>query len=172
MDSQQHNEKTLTTPMVIGLGIGALVIIGVLVFLLQQGILGTSQQEEEVISEEQMENEQKVDISDLLVEDLIEGDGQAVVPGDVVVVHYTGTFEDGIKFDSSYDRGEPAQFQIGVGQVIQGWDIGLEGMKIGGKRKLTIPSHLAYGEAGRPGIPPNSTLIFEIELLQIVDLKG
>jgi len=172
MDSQQHNEKTLTTPMVIGLGIGALVIIGVLVFLLQQGIIGTNQQEEEVINEEQMENEQEVDTSNLLIEDLVEGDGQAVVPGDVVVVHYTGTFEDGSKFDSSYDHGAPAQFQIGVGQVIEGWDIGLEGMKIGGKRKLTIPSHLAYGKEGRPGIPPNSTLIFEIELLQIVDIKG
>lgn len=106
---------------------------------------------------------------ELIIEDIEEGTGQDVVEsGDDIVIHYRGTLQDGTVFDSSYDRGEPFQTQIGVGQVIQGWDEGVIGMKAGGKRKLTIPPHMAYGEQGVGSIPPNSTLIFEVELVEIL----
>src|SRR5687767_10463762 len=95
------------------------------------------------------------------------GNGAAVKVGDRVDVHYTGTFKDGKKFDSSKDRGEPFTVPVGAGQVIKGWDEGLVGMKVGGTRKLIIPYQLAYGEAGRPPvIPAKSELHFEIELLK------
>lgn len=98
-----------------------------------------------------------------------EGSGEEVKNGDLVTVDYVGTLLDRTKFDSSIDRGEPFSFKIGEGRVIQGWEIGIMGMKVGEKRKLTIPPALAYGEIGTPGgpIPPNATLIFEVELLKI-----
>jgi len=102
------------------------------------------------------------------IEILKEGTGAVAKNGDTVSVHYTGILENGTKFDSSVDRGIPFEFTLGAGQVIKGWDIGVEGMKIGEKRKLTIPSNLAYGPNGAGGvIPPNASLIFEIELLSI-----
>src|SRR5258708_4609371 len=101
------------------------------------------------------------------VEDLKVGEGKEVFGGDHILIHYLGTLEDGTKFDSSYDRGEPFKTRIGVGQVIEGWDMGVVGMKVGGKRKLIIPSQLAYGDQEIGTIPANSTLIFEVELLNI-----
>lgn len=108
------------------------------------------------------------DIKELKIEDLVTGTGVAVKSGDTITMHYSGSLLDGTKFDNSYDRGKPFETQIGVGRVIKGWDEGVIGMKVGGKRRLTIPSELAYGQRGIPGaIPPNSPLIFELELISI-----
>lgn len=102
----------------------------------------------------------------IIVEDLKIGDGKEATPGCTVTCHYTGTFKDGTKFDSSVDRGEPATF--GLEQVVEGWTLGIPGMKVGGIRKLTIPYQLAYGRGGRGGaIPPKSDLIFSIELKDV-----
>ncbi len=106
--------------------------------------------------------------SGLQYEDLTEGTGQEAKKGDTVQVHYTGWLTDGTPFDSSHDRGTPFSFPLGAGRVIAGWDEGVAGMKIGGKRKLLIPSKLGYGARGAAGaIPPNADLVFEVELLRI-----
>jgi FKBP-type peptidyl-prolyl cis-trans isomerase len=111
--------------------------------------------------------EQDEDFKELSVEILEEGSGKEAKAGDRLSVHYTGTLRDGTQFDSSYDRGEPYTFVLGIGEVINGWDQGVIGMKIGEKRKLEIPSSLGYGSNGSGIIPPNAGLIFEIELLTI-----
>ena len=104
--------------------------------------------------------------SGLKYDDTVIGDGATAVKGQTVSVHYTGWLTDGEKFDSSKDRNDPFQFQLGAGRVIRGWDEGVQGMKVGGKRKLTIPPGLGYGARGAGGvIPPNATLVFEVELL-------
>jgi len=105
-------------------------------------------------------------MSDLAVEVLKEGEGDVAQAGQNVSVHYTGWLTDGTKFDSSVDRGKPFQFPLGAGRVIKGWEKGVEGMKIGEKRKLTVPPEMGYGARGAGNvIPPNATLIFEVELL-------
>jgi len=103
----------------------------------------------------------------LIIETLKQGSGEEIKNNDTATVHYTGTLQNGTKFDSSLDRGAPFSFTLGVGQVIKGWDLGVLGMKIGEKRKLIIPSELGYGEVGIGPIPGNATLIFEVELLSI-----
>jgi peptidylprolyl isomerase len=103
----------------------------------------------------------------LVVEDLVVGTGATAASGDTVTVHYLGTFTNGTKFDSSYDRGTPYSFLLGAGRVIAGFDQGVTGMKVGGKRRLTIPPSLAYGNSPPQGIPANATLVFEVDLLSI-----
>ena len=114
------------------------------------------------------ESESVTTPSGLQYVDLVKGDGREAHVGETAVVHYTGWLENGTKFDSSVDRGTPFSFQLGAGRVIKGWDEGVVGMKIGTKRKLTIPSHLGYGpRGGGKIIPPDATLIFEVELLDL-----
>ena len=104
--------------------------------------------------------------SGLIIEEIVTGDGAEAAAGQEVTVHYTGWLTNGTKFDSSKDRDDPFVFPLGGGRVIRGWDEGVQGMKIGGKRKLTIPPDLGYGARGAGGvIPPNATLVFEVELL-------
>ncbi len=104
----------------------------------------------------------------LQVEELVVGSGLAATAGKQVKVHYTGWLTDGSKFDSSRDRGQPFAFRLGAGMVIRGWDEGVAGMQVGGKRRLTVPPEMAYGKRGFPGaIPPDATLVFEVELLGV-----
>ena len=106
--------------------------------------------------------------SGLIIEELTVGTGAEAAAGQYVSVHYTGWLTDGTKFDSSKDRGDPFEFPLGAGHVIRGWDEGVQGMKVGGSRKLTIPAALGYGARGAGGvIPPNATLLFEVELLGV-----
>jgi FKBP-type peptidyl-prolyl cis-trans isomerase len=103
----------------------------------------------------------------LQIEDITVGTGDTARNGDALTVHYVGAFLDGRVFDSSLTRGQPYTFRLGAGQVIAGWDQGILGMRVGGKRRLTIPSSLAYGASGRPPIPPNTPLQFEVDLLAL-----
>ncbi len=149
------------------------IVVGLLVliiwyFLLTSGGSENLQKEKEDTTQQTMDTNTATDSAQLKIEDIKVGEGKEVTAGDTVVMHYSGTLTDGTKFDSSYDRGEPFETRIGVGSVIQGWDMGVPGMKVGGKRKLTIPPQLGYGESGAgAAIPPNATLIFEVELLEI-----
>ena len=107
--------------------------------------------------------------SELTITDVEIGEGKEAVKGALITAHYTGFLQDGTKFDSSHDKGRPFQCVIGTGRVIKGWDIGMMGMKVGGKRKLFVPAHLAYGEREIGAlIKPNSDLNFEIELLEVL----
>jgi peptidylprolyl isomerase len=106
-------------------------------------------------------------VKSMIIDDIKVGEGEAVVAGDTVSVHYVGTLQDGTEFDNSKKRGEPFQFTVGAGQVIKGWEEGLVGMKVGGQRVLVIPSEMAYGERGIGPIPPNATLVFSIELVEV-----
>ena len=124
---------------------------------------------EEATEESGEEGEEQATASGLKYVETKVGDGPSPEAGKKVTVHYTGRLEDGTKFDSSVDRGQPFTFVIGVSQVIKGWDEGVMTMKVGGKRKLIIPPDLGYGEIGTPDgtIPPNATLIFDVELLEV-----
>ena len=107
------------------------------------------------------------DVTELKIEDVLVGKGAEAKNGDTVSVDYTGWLADGTKFDSSLDRGKPYDFVLGAGEVVEGWDKGIAGMKVGGKRKLIIPPAMGYGAEGREIIPPNATLVFDVELMAI-----
>jgi len=141
------------TKAVVLLVIAAIAVAAVLFIVLRSGGRGGSSTSGEVTTP-----------SGLKYIDEVVGTGESPKQGQNVTVHYTGTREDGTKFDSSVERGQPYTFRIGTGVVIKGWDEGIMTMKVGGKRRLIVPGKLAY-PAGRPGIPPNATLIFEVELL-------
>lgn len=118
--------------------------------------------------EDSKENKMTQDVTELKIDDTQVGSGDEAKAGQTVSVHYTGRLTDGTKFDSSLDRNQPFQFKLGAGQVIKGWDQGVAGMKVGGKRTLTIPAHLGYGSRGAGAvIPPNATLVFDVELLSV-----
>jgi len=149
----------------VSFSLAAVFIFGVVLF----GLFGWGQNDSKNDTIDLNLEDMAVSSGELIIEDIEEGTGSAVIEsGDDIVIHYTGTLTDGTVFDSSYDRGEPFQTQIGVGAVIQGWDEGVLGMKVGGRRKLTIPPDMAYGGQGVGSIPPNSTLIFEVELIEIL----
>ncbi len=136
----------------------AIAVIIVFVFVGGMGIFNNLTTSEEM---------QTSSTNKLIIKDVVVGAGKEAVNGSMVSVHYTGVFENGTKFDSSRDRGEPFTFKLGAGQVIQGWDQGVLGMKVGGKRNLVIPSDLAYGPNDYGPIPGGSTLMFEVELLDV-----
>lgn len=165
-------------PIIIFIGIG-LIILAILIAIivntsnnpatktLDSATSASDQDSGKINSTTQSEN-MATTSAQLKIEDLKLGEGKEVKTGDNITIHYKGTLENGQKFDSSYDRGQPFQTKIGVGQVIKGWDQGVVGMKVGGKRRLIIPPDLGYGPMGYPPvIPPNATLIFEVELVDI-----
>jgi FKBP-type peptidyl-prolyl cis-trans isomerase len=129
---------------------------------------GSAEETESSTGSEDCPTEPTTTDSGLQIKEVECGDGEAAEKGDTLEVHYDGRLEDGTKFDASRDHGSTFEFQVGAGQVIQGWDEGLIGMKIGGTRELTIPPELGYGAAGAPpAIPPDSTLVFVVELVDI-----
>ena len=147
------NKKTMVAVFV------AVILVGVLIGGgLVSGLFNSNETEDTTMQAQDAQ---------LQIEDKIVGTGDVAVSGKQVTVHYTGVFTDGTKFDSSVDRGVPFTFTLGAGMVIKGWDLGVEGMKVGGKRILVIPPQLGYGENDYQSIPGNSTLIFQIELLGV-----
>lgn len=159
--SSKKNSKQLTRAVVYVI-IAAIAVAAVL-FIVLRG--GSSTPSPSSVGEVTGPGGEVTTPSGLKYLDEVVGSGASPRQGQNVTVHYTGTLENGTKFDSSVDRGQPYTFRIGTRVVIQGWDEGIMTMKVGGKRRLTIPANLAYGAAGRPGIPPNATLLFEVELL-------
>ena len=150
-----------TSKLIIYIVIAALAI-GTLVYLLSI-LIGRSESPDVSVPQ----GTEATSASGLKYVDEVAGTGESPKPGQMVTVHYTGTLEDGTKFDSSRDRNEPYTFRIGSGTVIRGWDEGIMTMKVGGRRKLIIPPELGYGARGRGTIPPNATLYFDIELLGV-----
>lgn len=159
-----------TKSLAIIVGVLGLFALALIFFLFNPiGFSGTSTQTVSTPSPSSLEDTRSSSPSgQLKIEDIQVGTGIEATKGSLVTVHYTGTLENGTKFDSSVDRGEPFTTPIGEGRVIKGWDEGIPGMKVGGKRRLTIPSEMGYGTRGSPPtIPPNATLIFDVELLEI-----
>lgn len=146
--------------------------IAIVILLIYGGIWYNGRLDEKAAAEAAAEQamvrqEQEKIMASIIREDVVVGTGVEAKNGDTLVVHYVGTLPDGTKFDSSYDRGQPFEFALGAGRVIKGWDLGLLGMRVGGKRNLTIPPELGYGANSVGKIPANATLKFEVELLEI-----
>ena len=155
----------MTQRLIIFLVVGALLVYGGLQYNKSLDKEADKNRDTEIAI---MSEELQKKIDSLKIEDLKVGDGVEAVAGKTVSVNYRGTLENGTEFDSSFKRNQPFGFILGQGAVIQGWDLGVSGMKVGGKRRLTIPSDLAYGDGGVPGaIPGGATLIFEVELLGV-----
>ncbi len=151
--------------------IAVAVAIVVVVVILSIGILNTisrntAQNTNKAVETKKTNMEQALDAG-LIIKDVVVGEGEEAVDGMKVTTNYVGKLDDGTVFDSSIRRGVPFSFTLGVGQVIKGWDLGIKGMKVGGKRELTIPADLAYGNRAIGAIPANSTLHFEVELLGV-----
>ena len=144
-----------------------IIVVVVLVVVFLGVYLASNSRQNVAPADNQVKNENQFEIQGMKVEILTKGAGVQVKNDDNATVHYVGTLPDGTKFDSSVDRNAPFTFMVGKGRVIKGWDLGVAGMRVGEKRKLTIPSELAYGETGFLMIPAKATLIFEIELLKI-----
>jgi len=168
-------QKIISTLIIVAVIAGGLYLLSN--FFQKDEIEGVDFNETEVQNQEENNSNNSMDnnqsgirkVTKLATEIIKEGEGEEAKNGDKVTVHYTGVLEDGTKFDSSLDRGQPFAFNLGAGQVIRGWELGVVGMKIGEVRMLYIPSEFGYGEAGTPGgpIPPNANLIFQVELLGI-----
>jgi FKBP-type peptidyl-prolyl cis-trans isomerase len=174
-DEVQTGQKTENKYISVVIFLGVLLIIGTIIIFSgkeeKTQVLQTPTPTATIIptgvKPEGQENMQQGNVTNLEITDLVEGAGDVAVLGKKITVNYKGTLTDGTKFDSSYDRGIPFSFTLGAGEVIQGWDQGFAGMKVGGKRKLVIPPSFGYGSADMGVIPPNSTLIFEVELLKV-----
>ncbi len=169
MSAKEKTRRVIIITIVIAFVVSSIGFSGLVIWELSKDSSNSSQTATSDIQkqlEEQMKQQNqggKVESTDIQV-----GTGAEATEGKTVTVHYTGTLTDGKKFDSSLDRGQPFSFQLGANEVIKGWDQGVTGMKVGGKRKLVIPPELAYGEASPSAdIPANSTLVFEIELLDV-----
>jgi FKBP-type peptidyl-prolyl cis-trans isomerase len=149
--------------------IAAIVVVSMLALFGAAGCQPTAPQPEQpaVMQDPVPQDPADNGAGDLQIEDVVEGDGDEAQVGDTVRVHYTGRLMDGTEFDSSRERDEPFEFVLGRGMVIPGWDEGVQGMKEGGQRRLVIPPDMAYGEQGIGPIPPNSTLEFDVELLEV-----
>ncbi len=158
MEGMNKNEK-------IAVAVGLVLVAVVLLFGIRQVTVDVPSPAGDLSTVNTTQNE------GLQITDTVVGDGAEATPGKLVTVHYTGTLTDGTVFDSSVSRGTPFQFVLGAGQVIRGWEIGVEGMKVGGTRELVIPAALAYGDRAIGAIPANSTLNFEVELLDVSDLQ-
>ncbi len=155
----------------IAVAVGVVVVVlFIMLGFFSQGDVPTAAEESAQLAGPQLildELQKTGGVADLRVVDITEGEGESAKAGDVLVVHYVGVLPDGTMFDSSVERGQPFTFQLGVSSVIQGWQQGLVGMKAGGRRLLAIPSSLGYGETGQGTIPPNATLLFDVQLLEI-----
>jgi len=158
--AQRQNRRNVQRTILIVAGLAIIGLLAALVYFAKQG--------QQTAGDVNLGPNAVTTASGLRYEDLVAGSGPAAQAGNTVTVHYTGWLVDGTKFDSSVDRGQPFEFQLGAGNVIPGWDEGVAGMQVGGKRKLVIPAALGYGSQGAGGvIPPNAVLIFEVELLAI-----